>query len=155
MLHRISAIGVALALVIVAPAQEQHRDTIAGNNPEQHKLIADKIIEIGLPLLFLFLIAHSIVSIIRTRAEQRLRERAIDRGLSEPTLMSLFGEDRRLSQMVYLKWFLVLAALGLSLAVLHLMAVYSTAMTGFLQLAIVSFFQAAALLVYYRVSRRQ
>jgi hypothetical protein len=136
-------------------AQEVNRTISNGYDPHQHKIIPDKVFEIGLPLLFLFLIANTIVSVFKNKAENRLRERAIDKGISESSLVALFRQDKNLDALVYIKWFLVLSALGISLLIIHFFARYFQSQSGFLALGIISLLQALAFLVYYNLLKKR
>ena len=124
-------------------------------DPDRNKIIPDKVFEIGLPLLFLFLIVNMVVSIFKVKAENRLKEKAIDKGMSEASLVALFGEDQRLSKLVYLKWFLILAALGSSLLIVYSFASFFEAKSGYLALGTIMLFQAIAFLIYYRILKNR
>jgi hypothetical protein len=134
-------------------AQEVNHTLPNDYDPERHKIIPDKVFEIGLPLLFLYLIANTFVTIFKTRAENRLKERAIDKGLSETALISLFAEDKKISHLVYIKWFLVLAALGVAMVIIHVFAGYFQSRAGYLPLGIILLLQSLAFLIYYRILR--
>lgn len=124
-------------------------------DPHQHKIIPDKVFEIGLPLLVLFLLANTLVAIFKIKADSRLREKAIDKGISEPALIALFGEDKKLSTLVYVKWFLILGALGISLLIIQASAAYFfQSPSGYFALGIITIFQSIALLVYYRILKK-
>lgn len=148
---------IALIILLVNGFAGFAQDTvrIAEYDPHKHKIIPDKVFEIGLPLLVLFLIVNTLVAIFKIKAESRLREKAIDKGISEATLVALFGEDKKLGSLVYMKWFLVLGALGVSMLVIHLMAGYLQAQSGYLGLGIITIFQAIAFLIYYRVLKNR
>jgi hypothetical protein len=124
-------------------------------DPDKHKIIPDKVFEIGLPLLFLFLIANTLVAILKNRAESKLKEKAIDKGISEATLIALFAEDKKLNRMVYVKWFLILAALGVSLIIIQLIGNYLKTNTGYLAIGIVTIFQSIAFIIYYQVIKNR
>jgi hypothetical protein len=136
-------------------SQDVNRTLANGYDPNEHKIIPDKVFEIGLPLLFIYLIANTLVSIFKTRYERRLKEKAIDKGISENALIALFAEDKKLSRMVYIKWFLVLAALGVSLILIHSFASYFQSGSEYLALGIISLLQAIAFLIYYQVIRNR
>ena len=140
---------------LAALAQDSNRIIIDPWDPNKHKIIPDKVFEIGLPLLVLFLIVNALVAVFKIKAESRLREKAIDKGISEPTLVALFGEDKKLGTLVYMKWFLVLAALGVSLLIIHSFSAYFQSQSGYLALGIISILQAIAFLVYYRVLKNR
>ena len=141
-----------LTLVTAVPAFSQENGIY---DPEKHKIIPDKVFEIGLPMLFLFLIANTLVSIFKIKAENRLKEKALDKGISEPTLVSLFAEDKKLNNLTYLKWFLILAALGISLLIIHSFAAFLQAKSGYLALGIITLLQAIAFLIYYRILKNR
>jgi hypothetical protein len=144
-----------LCFVSCLPAfSQQVNHTLANDyDLDGNKIIPDKFFEIGVPFLFLFLLANVLVSFLKTKTENRLKEKAIDKGISEATLLALFTEDQRLNKMVYFKWFLVLTALALSLFTIHSFATLLRANSGYLALAIISLFQGIALLIYYRILR--
>jgi len=124
-------------------------------DPDKLKIIPDKVFEIGLPLLFLYLVANTILTIFRIKAENRLKEKAFDKGLSEQTLLTLFAQDKKMERLLYLKWFLVLAALGISLIYIHLLAEFVHIRSGYLALGMITLMVSLAFLIYYRILRKQ
>lgn len=136
-------------------AQDSTRLIINEYDPHAHKIIPDKVFEIGLPLLVLFLIINAFVAVFRIKAENRLREKAIDKGISETTLIALFGEDKKLGNLVYLKWFLVLAALGIALLIIHALSGYLQSQSGYLALGIITILQAVAFFIYYLILKNR
>jgi hypothetical protein len=157
MSFRLKIIGFFLLFMssLAGFSQDVNRTLGNGYDPHEHKIIPDKVFEIGLPLLFLFLIANTLVSIFKTKSEYRLKEKAIDKGISENALIALFAEDKKLSSMVYIKWFLVLAALGVSLIIIYSFASYFQLRSGYLALGIITLFQAIAFLIYYQMIRNR
>ena len=151
---RIILLIILLANSLAGLAQDTSR-IIDVYDPNDHKIIPDKVFEIGLPLLVLFFIINAFVSVFRIKAENRLREKAIDKGISEATLIALFGEDKKLSNLVYLKWFLVLAALGISMLIIHALADYLQSQSGYLALGIITILQAIALFIYYLILKKR
>ncbi len=152
---KIGLLIIAVASGFSSLAQDTNRIIIDNYDPHKHKIIPDKVFEIGLPLLLLFVIANTIVSIFKIKAENRLREKAIDRGISEPSLIALFGEDKKLNTLVYVKWFLILGALGISLLIIHASEGYLQGQSGYLALGIITILQAIALLIYYRILKNR
>jgi hypothetical protein len=152
---KIIALGLISISSLTARAQDVNHTITNGYDPHEHKIIPDKIFEIGLPLLFLFLIANSLVSIYKIKAENRLKARAIDKGISEPVLLELFGKDKKLDALVNLKWFLVLAALGIALLIIHFLGSYLQTGSGYLPLGIITLLQALAFLIYYRLHTKK
>ena len=147
-------IAVTLSLLLITAttfAQDVVRMVPAGYDPDRDKLLPDKVFEIGAPLLILFFIVNGIVTVFKMRAENHLKEKALDRQLSEPTLIALFAEDKSGAKYTYLKWFLILAASGLSLVFLYFLSRYSGTRSPYLAMGIVTLFLSVAFLIYYRI----
>lgn len=139
------------AISYVSTAQDTVYNTLPpGYDPDRDKIIPDKVFEIGLPLLFLFLLANAIVTIFKIRAENKLKEKVLDKQISESTLITLFSEDKSLVKYNYLKWFLILAALGISFIILPV-----TPGQGYMPLGIISLLLSFAFLAYYLIIRNK
>jgi len=115
-------------------------------DPHYDKIVPDKVFEIGLPLLVLFLISNAVVNIFKVRAEARLKEKALDKQLSEQTLIALFSQDKSLVKYSYLKYFLILAALGLSFLAIQFLATTSVLRSGYLAVGIMALFMSSLFL---------
>lgn len=152
---RILLLIILLVNGLAGLAQDTNRVIIKEYDPHNHKIIPDKVFEIGLPLLVLFLIINAFVAVFRIKAENRLREKAIEKGISETTLVALFGEDKKLGNLVYFKWFLVLAALGISLLIIHALSAYLQSQSGYLALGIITILQAIAFFIYYLILKNR
>jgi len=118
------------------------------------KIIPDKVFEFGIPLLLIFLVLNTIISIFKIKAEVTLKEKALDKGVSEATLIELFRGDRNMAKHIYLKWFLVLAAIGLALIYVHILHQFVRMSSGYLALGFISLFVSIAFLIYYRIIRK-
>lgn len=143
---------ICTVIVIMSSLSVQAQIT---DDPDRNKIIPDKVFEIGAPLILLFLIVNSIISIFRIKSEARLKEKALDKGISEATLIELFREDKVMMRNNYLKWFLVLAALGISMIYIHMLDQYVRMKSGYLALGIITLFVSIAFLIYYRIIRKQ
>jgi len=122
---------------------------------DRPKAIPDKVFEFGIPVLLIFLVINALVTIFRIRAEAKLKEKAIDKGISEPTLVELFREDKNMIKYGYLKWFLVMAAIGISLIYIHMLEQYIKMSSGYLSLGIISLLVSIAIYIYYRIIRKK
>ena len=125
------------------------------NDPHYNKVIPDKVFEIGIPLLAIYLVANTIMSIFKIKAENRLKEKALDKGISEETLIALFHNDKKMEKFVYLKSCLVLAAVGISFIYIHLLDQFTQIRGGYLALGIMTLFISIAFFIYYRIIRKQ
>jgi hypothetical protein len=123
-------------------------------DPHLNKIIPDKVFEFGVPLLILFLIANTILGVFRIREESRLKEKALEKGISEPTLIELFRDDKKMVRYVYLKWTLVLAALGAALLYVHFLHEFLNMSSGYLALGFIALFLSGAFFIYYRIIRK-
>ncbi|MCO6489806.1 MAG: hypothetical protein J5I98_15425 [Phaeodactylibacter sp.] len=135
------------AAVFAASAQ----DTGQGFGPGQSKIFPDKVIEMLVPLLFLFLLLNMLVAVLKYRAEMRLKEKMVDKGISEEALVEIFGTAIAMQRMQPLKWFLFAAANGLALVLLHFSRYWLAGQSGYLAMGLVLLFNAAAFYVYYRL----
>ena len=124
-------------------------------DPHVNKAIPDKVFEFGIPVLLIFLVINALVTIFRIRAEAKLKEKAIDKGISEPTLVELFREDKNMIKYGYLKWFLIMAAIGISLIYIHMLDQYTKMSSGYLSLGIISLLVSIAVYIYYRIIRKK
>lgn len=145
---KVAIITAGLLTCFSSMAQEVDRMLPPGYDPHYDKIIPDKVFELGLPLLLLFIIANTIMSVFKIKADNKLREKAIDKGISEPTLVSLFAEDNHLYKYVFFKWFLILAAFGLSLIFIYFLFHLTRIRSGYLAIGIITLFMSFAFLIY-------
>jgi hypothetical protein len=134
------------AAAYAAVAQE----TAQGFDPGQSKIFPDKLTEVLVPLLFLFLLLNLLVSVLKNRAEARLKEKMVDKGISEEALVKIFGEANAMHRMQPLRWFLFALANGLALVLLHFCRHCLAWQSGYLAMGLVLLFNAAAFFTYYR-----
>jgi hypothetical protein len=138
----------------VCCAYAQQNDNGQFYDPDRHKLIPDKVFEIGLPLLFLFLLANAIVTIIKIRAENRLREKILDKQVSEEAMLTLFTKEPA-NKYVYLKWFLILAAIGISFIMLRMLAFAPGMDQGYMSMGVIALNLSLAFLIYYIIINKK
>jgi hypothetical protein len=124
-------------------------------DPYNRKIISDKVFELGVPLLLLVVIINAVISVFKIKTEARLKEKAMDKGISEPTLIELFRDDKMMMRNNYLKWFLVLAFLGIALIYIHMLNQYVRMASDMLALGLISLFISIGLFIYYRITRKQ
>jgi hypothetical protein len=147
--------GIVIMNGLSAKAQDTVRIRELYNDPSRHQIIPDKAFELGVPLLLIILIINAVISVFKIRTEARLKEKALDKGISEPTLIELFRDDKTMMRNIILKWFLVLAFLGVALIYIHMLDQYVHMSSGYLALGSISLFVSIALLIYYRITRKQ
>lgn len=136
-------------------AQDTAAGTAAQYDPHLHKVLPDKILEIGLPLLFLYLLLNTVASVLRNRADARMKTAMIERGVSEATLVEIFSKSDVLLKLQPLKFFLYSLALGLSFFYLHFASPYLGNQSGYLGLGIILLFTSLAAYIYYRILLRK
>lgn len=139
--------------VFFVQAQDTLRRVIM--EPGRPKPIPDKVFEFGIPLLLVFIVVNAITSIFKIKAEVALRQKALDKGISETTLLELFREDKQMLKNVYLKWFLILAAVGISLMYVHFLDQFTQISSGYLSMGVIALLVSVAFLIYYRIIRNQ
>ena len=139
---------------LVSVAQDVNRTIIDTYDPHKNKIIPDKVFEIGLPLLAIVFLVNSLVTILKNRTESRLKEKALDKNLSEATLIALFQQDASGKKENYLKWFLLLFFLSLSFISVHFLAQIPSFRSGYLSVGVITLFLSIAFFIYYRIMRR-
>jgi hypothetical protein len=124
-------------------------------DPDRMKVIPDKVFEIGLPLLFLYLVLQVLVSILKTRAEGRIAEKMIAQGFTEEAVSRIFKESNTLRKLQPLKIFLIAAALALSCLLIHFLQPQLLGQSGYLAVGTIFLFLALAFFIYYRAVQRR
>jgi hypothetical protein len=126
----------------------------AQNVPEDSKTIIDKdfmrelLTESGV-LLGIFIFTTFFLTIIRSALDSRLKNKLIDKGASENVVTQLLQPLKTDSKLEPLKWFSILAGIGLGLALID-----AFQPLGIHSLAIMSFSLAAAFLAYYFFTKK-
>ena len=142
-----------LGLLFFSLATKAQADQINPHN--HHKIFSDKITEIVIPLAFLFLLLNQLVEVLRIRAEARIKEKMIDKGISENTLVKIFEEANQIRRLQLLKWSLVALANGIPLLIFHFGQAWFMGQSGYFAMGIIMLFNASAFFVYYRmISKR-
>lgn len=118
---------------------------------EEFKIIPDKVFEMGIPLLFLFLLITAIISYGKHRAENQLKLKMIEKDISEESLLKIFKESNAIAKLQPLKWFLFSLATGLSVLTIYLCRKFMNDSAGYLALSIIILFNAIASLIYYNI----
>ncbi|HUR31920.1 MAG TPA: hypothetical protein VMZ69_10850 [Saprospiraceae bacterium] len=145
----LSVLFISLVSSALYAQETVHDNWPSGYDPHHEKLIPDKVFEIGLPLLFLFLLANAIVTIFKIRAESRLKEKVLDKQLSDSTLGVLFTTDKSLAKYSYLKWFFILASLGISFMIIPFIPDHS-----YFSVGLVSLLLSLAFLCYFLILKK-
>ena len=143
----------ALTTLHIVPvmAQDTAVTRIINWDPDANKIVPDKVYEIGLPLVFLFVLLNAVVSIFKIKAEQQLKREAINKGFSEQAIVEMFRTDQLLNRYAFLKWFLLLFSFGISLIIIHILAYTAFIRSGYLALGIIMVFLSAAFFIYFRI----
>lgn len=124
-------------------------------DPQEHKVIPDKVFEIGIPALLLLVLLNTIITILKNRADGRLKHQMIERGVSEGTLVTIFRENNAIATLQPLKYALYGFSLALSLITIHVFSSYFIGQPGYLAAGIILLFTSVASYIYYMVLRRK
>ena len=141
----------ALASAVMCIAQDKVETHALNYDPDKLKILPDKVFEIGLPMLLLFIILNTIVSILKNRAENKLKLKMIEKEVSEETLIKVFRENNAIARLQPLKWFLFTFAMAISLFIIHFSREYLIYKSGYLALGIFLLLLSIAFLIYYRI----
>src|SRR5687767_13794039 len=131
------------------------QDTIVHNtlsyDPDKLKLIPDKVFEFGIPMLFLFLLLNTIVTVLKNKADQQLKLKMVDKGITEDTLIQVFKESNAVLRLQPLKYFLICASLGISFIIIHFCRDFLVNQSGYFALGTILIFTSVAFFIYYRI----
>jgi hypothetical protein len=140
-------------LMITAICNAQ--DTIIHNtlpyDPHLHKLIPDKLFEFGIPILFLFLLLNTIVTVLKNRADQQLKLKMVEKGVTEETLIQIFKESNAVLKLQPLKYFLFCSSVGISFIIIHFCKDFLINQSGYFAIGIILLFTSIAFYIYYRI----
>ena len=146
-------------ILILTTTISQAKETVQTGNipfdPEMNKIIPDKFFELGIPLLMIFILLNTIVSVLKDRADHQLKLKMVEKGVSDDTLIQIFKENNKLAKLQPVKWFLFSLALALSLISIHLLRNLCSTGSGYLPLGIILLFFSAASFIYYIILSRK
>ena len=140
-----------LLLNLICFAQNNTETHTLNYDPEKLKIIPDKVFEFGIPLLFIFLLLNTIVSILKNRAEHQLKLKMLENKVSEETMVKIFSESNTILKLQPLKWFLFTLAMALSLLIIHFSRSFLINQSGYLAMGIFLFFISSAFFIYYSI----
>jgi hypothetical protein len=120
-------------------------------DPDSLKIIPDKFFEIGIPLLFIFILLNSLITVLKNRAEQQLKLKMIEKGISEDALIKIFKESNAIARLQPLKWFLFGFATALALLCIHFTRDFLVNQSGYMAVGIFLLFISAAFFIYYTI----
>lgn len=137
-----------LSLLSLSPSLGQS----ALADPHQQKIIGDKWIEIGLPVLVIYLLVQSLLTVLKNNSDNRLKQMMIERGVSEETIREMMRTPAFDPPLQALKWALLLAGVGMGFLVIHYVFYPPT----FASLAgILALYVSASFTVYYLIIRKR
>lgn len=146
-------------LLLLADTSIQAQNQLETHNldydPDKLKIIPDKVFEMGVPLLFLFFVVQAVIAFAKIRAENQLKLKMIEKGLSEATLIEIFKESNTIAKLQPLKWFLFSLAMGLALLIIHFIRDFLVNSSGYFAIGIILLLNATAFAVYYKILSRK
>jgi hypothetical protein len=150
-MKKIMATIILLVNLSILLAQETFTKHELSYNPDIIKLIPDKVLEFLVPMVLIFIILNSMVSVLKNRAEHRLKLKIIEKGVTEESLIRIFKESNAIARLLPLKWFLFSLANGLAILIIYLFKSYLINQDGFLQIGIILLFNSLASFIYYKI----
>ena len=120
-------------------------------DPESLKIIPDKFFELGIPLLVIFILLNTIIAVLKNRAEQQIKLKMIEKGVSEDALIKIFKESNAVAKLQPLKWFLFIFGTALALLCIHFTRDFLINQSGYLAVGIFLLFISAAFFIYYTI----
>jgi len=130
----------ATAIATTANAQSDVNSGMTGHNG---------VLEILGTIALVAIVMFSILQMIKYLMDYRLKNKIIDKGISEELASSLLHVDPNESKNINIKWFAILAGIGAALTI-----IYYTLPLGIHSLAIMAFCISASFLGYYFFLRK-
>jgi len=100
-------------------------------------------------LVVIFLITTFILTLVKLFFDHRIKNRMIDKGVSENVVSQLLQPDKKDNSNIAIKWFIIFAGIGVGLTLIDVFQPF-----GIHSLAIMSFCIAAGFLGYYYFTKR-
>ena len=121
-------------------------------DPNEQKLIGDKWLEIGIPALVVYFLVQALLTAVKNKGDNRLKQIMIERGVSEETIRELIRASAFNPALQALKWALLLGGVGVRFLLVYFLFSPPTlaSLAGTLALSVASSFA-----VYYLILRNQ
>jgi len=134
--------SIVLLMPLVLSAQDNYHFS-EGNS------FSRQLFEIPATLLGAYIFVYFIISIVRLILDNRLKFKMIEKGVSDKVVEQILQPTRTDASGQALKWFLVLAGLGIGLGI-----VSATRPFGIHSIGIIAFFLALSFLGYFLYMKR-
>jgi 4-hydroxybenzoate polyprenyltransferase len=141
MKNKLIAFMITWALASSAYAQEV--------DPAYQHRVPDKVFELGIPVLLIISILYTITQLFRISADKKIKEKLIEKGISDETLILLTRNGNRRLRLEALKWGLILGYTGIA----FLLSEFTV--FGFMTFAFLFLGAAAALVTFYLVTKNE
>lgn len=118
-------------------------------DPAYQHAVPDKAFEIAIPVLLILAILNALVSIFRIKAENKVRQQLIDKGVSDDNLKQMLLNGNQRIRLETLKWGLMIGCTGVGLFICQFLTF------GFITFSILFISIGIALLAFYTLSGKQ
>lgn len=115
-------------------------------DPAYQHTVPDKAFELSIPVLLILAFLHTVVSIFRIKAENKVRQQLIDKGISDDALKQMLLNGNERIRMGSLKWGLIIGCAGLGLFVCQFLTF------GFITFSVLFISIAAGMIAFYILS---
>ena len=68
-----------MSIALISNAQDIVQSGSLPYSPNENKIIPDKMLEFGIPILFLFLLLRTIVTVMKNRADNQLKLKMVEK----------------------------------------------------------------------------
>ena len=107
-----------------------------------------EIFELCIPVLLILAGLYAVVSIFRIKAENKIRQQLIDKGIADDTLKQMLMNGSERIRLETLKWGLITGCTGVGLLICHFYPF------SFITFAILFVSISSALLIFYFLSQK-
>lgn len=118
--------------------------------PYAARLDSEDVFNVSATIIVLIVVLAFIITVVRQVFENKIKNKIIDKGISESQISAIFQANSGDAKYVNIKWFMLMAGLGLGLTIIHY-----TMPLGVHSLAIMAFSVACSFLGYHYFLQRK
>jgi uncharacterized membrane protein YbaN (DUF454 family) len=116
-------------------------------------ILSDKIIEFAVPLFIITIVLQTLVTILKIRSNQKLRDKLLEKNVHE-ALMQSFNETNKITKLEPLKWAFLTLSFAIAFFIIDSLGQYNS-ISELLSLTILFGLTSAAFVAYYFILNKR
>jgi len=137
---------VVLIMSLLTPAISLAQDQTPPYNPYAENFF--KVFDSFIPVFLILAFLYAVVSIFRIKAENKIRQQLIDKGIPDDTLKQMLMNGNQRIRLETLKWGLIIGFTGIGLFICQYLSF------GYITFAIIFISISLALLAFYFLAQK-